>query len=69
MWDALTEICRRERCRFGELVIVIDQRRGPSSLTAAVRVFLLDYFRLRAQPTTAARHSTAPALPAMFGAE
>ncbi len=49
MWDALEDICRRERCRLAELCSAVDSHRGASSLTAGVRVFILDYFRSRAR--------------------
>jgi predicted DNA-binding ribbon-helix-helix protein len=48
MWDALEEICRREDMTQHELCATIDERRRASSLTAAVRVFILTYFRAAA---------------------
>jgi predicted DNA-binding ribbon-helix-helix protein len=44
MWEALHEICRREGRRLNELVTEIDAQRSESSLTAAIRVYLLRYF-------------------------
>ena len=44
MWDALHEICRREGKGLNELVTDIDAQRTESSLTAAIRVYLLRYF-------------------------
>lgn len=44
MWDALGEVCRRESKNANELCTMIDSRRNESSLTAAVRVFILAYF-------------------------
>ncbi len=44
MWDALEDICR-----LAELCSAVDSHRGASSLTAGVRVFILDYFRSRAR--------------------
>lgn len=44
MWDALHQICRREGKRLNELVTEIDRQRVESSLTAAIRVYLLRYF-------------------------
>ena len=44
MWDALNEICRRESMSLNELVTAIDAQRTESSLTAAIRVYLLRYF-------------------------
>jgi predicted DNA-binding ribbon-helix-helix protein len=48
MWDALEEICRRQNKTLHELCTEIDERRVESSLTAAVRVFILTYFRAAA---------------------
>ncbi len=48
MWDALEEICRREDMSQHELCAMIDQRRRASSLTAAIRVFIINYFRAAA---------------------
>jgi predicted DNA-binding ribbon-helix-helix protein len=44
MWEALHEICRREGKSLNELVTEIDAQRSESSLTAAIRVYLLRYF-------------------------
>ena len=48
MWDALTEICRREDMTVHELCGLIQEYRLASSLTAAVRVFIVTYFRAAA---------------------
>jgi predicted DNA-binding ribbon-helix-helix protein len=48
MWDALAEICRREDMSLHEICTLIDARRQASSLTAAIRVFALTYFRAAA---------------------
>lgn len=48
MWDALAEICRREEVTLHEICGLIDSRRQASSLTAAIRVFTLTYFRAAA---------------------
>ncbi len=48
MWDALEEICRREEMSQHELCAKIDARRRASSLTAATRVFVVNYFRAAA---------------------
>ncbi len=46
MWDALSEICTREKSSIKDICTLIDSSRGPTSLTSAVRVFILAYFRL-----------------------
>ena len=48
MWDALEEICRREEMSQHEISAMIDERRRSSSLTAAIRVFIVNYFRAAA---------------------
>ncbi len=48
MWDALEEICRREGRSLNDICGYIEARRGRSSRTAAVRVFILRYFRAAA---------------------
>ncbi len=48
MWDALEEICRREEMSQHEICATIDERRRASSLTAAIRVFIVNYVRAAA---------------------
>ena len=48
MWDSLAEICRREDMSLHEICGLIDARRHASSLTAAIRVFALTYYRVAA---------------------
>ncbi len=46
MWQALTDICRRERCSIHNLCTMIASLKdGPGSLTAAIRVFIMSYYR------------------------
>lgn len=45
MWAAVSELCRREGMTVHELCSLIDRVRGDSSLTAALRVFLVNYYR------------------------
>jgi predicted DNA-binding ribbon-helix-helix protein len=45
LWEALEEIARREACSVNDLCNRIDARRGRMSLTGAVRVALVRYFR------------------------
>ena len=45
VWDALEEICEREDMSVHEVCTLIDRRRKGSSRTAAVRAFILRYFR------------------------
>ena len=45
MWDALFEVCRRERNTIHAICTQVDETRHESSLTAALRVFIMTYFR------------------------
>ena len=48
MWEALTEICHRENLSLHEICTLVDARKRNSSLTSAVRVFIMSYFRAAA---------------------
>ena len=48
MWDSLEEIYRRERVSMPDIFTLIDQRRGGSPFTGAIRLFVLTYFRVAA---------------------
>jgi predicted DNA-binding ribbon-helix-helix protein len=49
MWNALREITRREECRINDICSLIHLRKKPhTSLTAAIRVFLMLYYRAAA---------------------
>ena len=49
MWMAIKEIARRERCTVHALCDVVSQRKRPdTSLTAAIRVFIMAYFQAAA---------------------
>ena len=48
MWDALDEICRREGLTRHQLCTRIDRHGRASTLTAAVRVFVVGYYRAAA---------------------
>ena len=43
MWDGLQEICRREGRTIHEIGSMVHQRRQGTSLTAALRVFIMLY--------------------------
>lgn len=44
MWEALRQICDREHKPVNELVTEIARQRIESSLTAAIRVYIVRYF-------------------------
>src|SRR5438045_272156 len=49
MWNALREIARREQCRVHDICSLIQLRKNPeTTLTAAVRVFLMLYYKAAA---------------------
>ena len=54
MWEALRDIARRRDVTIHDLVTDIDRRRSESSLTAAIRVYIVNFYRaaatLSAQP-------------------
>jgi predicted DNA-binding ribbon-helix-helix protein len=45
IWDALQDILQREAKTLNQLVTEIDRARTASSLTAAIRVFIVRYYR------------------------
>lgn len=45
MWDALTTISEREHRSVNDLVTAINDRRGETAMTSAVRVFVLAYYQ------------------------
>lgn len=45
MWDALEEICLRERQSIHDLCAHVDRTRAERTLTAGIRVFILEYYR------------------------
>jgi predicted DNA-binding ribbon-helix-helix protein len=48
MWDALHEIAQREGVSVHEICSRVEYSRQESTLTAAIRVFILAYFRAAA---------------------
>lgn len=45
MWDALRDIARRLQVTTHDLVTEINHERTASSLTAAIRVYIVDFYR------------------------
>lgn len=45
VWDGLAEICRREGVGIDALCTEVDRRRVRSTMSSALRVLLLLYFR------------------------
>ena len=46
VWDGLTDVCRREEISIDELCTKIERLRVGSSMSSALRVFLMTYFRM-----------------------
>ena len=61
MWDALHDIARRLRATTHDLVTDIDRERTASSLTAAIRVYIVDFYRAAAMPAQQAQGVERPA--------
>jgi predicted DNA-binding ribbon-helix-helix protein len=45
MWDALAEVCRREGLSLHSVCSDVEQSRARGTVTSAMRVFLLRYYR------------------------
>jgi predicted DNA-binding ribbon-helix-helix protein len=62
MWDALAEICAREGVAMGTLIKQIEQQEHEGGRTSAVRVHVLQYFRVAAteEGHRAAGHGEVP---------
>ena len=55
MWDGLKDIARWERKTINQIVSAVAENRLPSaSLTSAIRIFVMAYFRARSQMDKAA---------------
>jgi predicted DNA-binding ribbon-helix-helix protein len=48
MWEALREICARERQSLNAIATAVGRGRSASSLTAAIRVHVLRYYQAAA---------------------
>jgi len=45
LWDDLEGICEREGQTVSGIVTLVDDRRGDGGLTAALRIFIVSYYR------------------------
>lgn len=45
VWDGLTDVCRREGLGIDALCTAVDRHRSRSTMSSALRVFLLLYYR------------------------
>ena len=53
-WRGLKDIATNRRMTMSDLVSSIDLDRQQGNLSSAIRLFVLDYFRSRAQPAASA---------------
>jgi predicted DNA-binding ribbon-helix-helix protein len=62
MWESLRDIARRRDIGLNELVTEIDGRRDGLGLTAAIRVYIVDFYRraLTGQRAAAVHHEPLP---------
>jgi predicted DNA-binding ribbon-helix-helix protein len=56
-WNGMKEIASSRGLTLSELVGEIDGGRQQGNLSSAIRLFVLDYFRSRAVPSTSASPS------------
>src|ERR1700753_2041919 len=63
MWDALQDITRRQQVTIHDLVTIIDRERTASSLTAAIRVYIVDFYRTAALQGSPAQQPRSAAQP------
>ena len=64
MWDALHDIARRQQVTINDIVTEIDRERTASSLTAAIRVYIVDYYRAAELHAARAERAAPRRLPA-----
>lgn len=58
IWTALGEIAKAENMTIKDICSLVDQRRKNSSLTSAIRVFVVTYYRQLATQGTPTTMST-----------
>lgn len=68
LWDALLEISEREGKDLSGLVRKVEANEHPGGRTSAVRVFVMDYFRVAATETGHEEAGHGALLPSRFAA-
>ncbi|MEO3432135.1 ribbon-helix-helix domain-containing protein [Inquilinus sp. CAU 1745] len=66
MWTSVDEICAREDLTLHELCTKLDGMRGGNGLTAALRLFIVGYYRTWSAGAAADRDSAGANLKAAF---
>ncbi|MEO0393262.1 MAG: ribbon-helix-helix domain-containing protein [Pseudomonadota bacterium] len=56
LWLALSDVAVQENCRVRDVISMVDQVRGDNGLTAALRVFVVNYLRAKAPPMSEPTH-------------
>jgi predicted DNA-binding ribbon-helix-helix protein len=56
-WKALKEIAGGRNMTLGELVTSINAKREHANLSSAIRLFILNYFRIQINEVTGARNA------------
>jgi predicted DNA-binding ribbon-helix-helix protein len=56
-WNALKEIAGGRKMSLAELATSINARREHANLSSAIRLFILDYFRIQISAATTARNA------------
>jgi predicted DNA-binding ribbon-helix-helix protein len=59
-WNALREIATAQGTAVGTLVSTIDGDRRHNNLSSAIRLFVLDHYRVLAEHRAVARHRERP---------
>lgn len=60
IWEAVDEICSIERVSLNQLVSELDKRRGSLSLTEALRIYSISYFREACRAETSVEPEPSP---------
>jgi predicted DNA-binding ribbon-helix-helix protein len=66
MWEALVDISHRQHRSVSAIVTEIDRERGSQSLTAAIRVYIVRFYRAVATATPSDAKSGQNAPPGRF---
>jgi predicted DNA-binding ribbon-helix-helix protein len=56
-WNALKEIAGSRKMTLAELATSINAKREHANLSSAIRLFILDYFRIQINVATGARNA------------
>ena len=51
LWEALSDIAKREMRTMHDICTDIDRTRGGTRLTSAMRIYIVNYFRSAARPS------------------